>query len=199
MVFTGAAGLLLRVLLPIFFTLVGHEASQARCEWEPQDLDALRAEGVRLIHQPAEEGVAIKAFVFVAASRADAVRILWDHERFPEFLPQARSVRILKKRGNIHDVEQVGGQGPFVLTLLTERHLLEDGVSWRSIGGDLKRNDGALRVQSVPRGTVLQYQVHLVTKQSVPVQIIRFLQGQALPKMLLAFKERIEKQAREGS
>jgi hypothetical protein len=101
-------------------------------------------------------------------------------------------VSILRKQGNTHLVEQVGGQGPFRVTLLTERTLNADAVVWRAAGGDLRRNDGMWRVQPVSGGTVLYYRVHVIPKQSVPAGVVGFLQRQALPEMIHAIRRRAE-------
>lgn len=167
--------------------------------WDSQAVQALVSEGVRVRDLPAQEGAAVEAWTFVAAPRVRVLAVLWDHERFPEFMPQARSVRVLRRTGATHVVEQLGGHGPLSLKLLTERVLERDRVVWRAVGGDLKRNDGAWQVYDAPGGTVLHYRVHVVPWQPVPSGVTRFLQRQALPGMLEAVRRRVEREGMPAS
>lgn len=141
---------------------------------------------------PAPAGATVEALVHVAAPPARCLRILWDHERFPEFMPNAKTARILRRHSPQHHLlEQVGGQGPISVRVVTERHLLPDGVRWRTVEGDVKANEGFWKVEAAPGGSWLIYHVHVEPKQPVPDAVTAFLQRQALPGMLRSVSQRI--------
>jgi uncharacterized membrane protein len=164
--------------------------------WSPADLPALRRGETAVSDVEVAEGGALEAAFFVAAPVAVARAVLWDHEKFPQFMPNARTARVLARHGATHVVEQVGGQGPITVTLVSERTLHADRITWRSVRGDVKRNDGEWRFDAVPGGSVLTYRVHVVPHQPVPGAVTRFLQKRALPAMVAAVRTRIEAQAK---
>lgn len=160
--------------------------------WAEADLGALKRGETRVVDVEVAEGGALEAAFFVAAPAAVARAVLWDHEKFPQFMPNARTARVLERRGSTHVVEQIGGQGPITVTLVSERTLRADRITWRSVRGDVRRNDGEWRFEPVAGGTVLTYRVHVVPHQPVPGAVTRFLQKRALPDMVAAVRRRIE-------
>ncbi len=164
--------------------------------WSEPDLAALRRGETRVVDLEVPDGGALAASFFVSAPAAVAKAVLWDHEKFPQFMPNARTARVLERRGNTHVVEQVGGQGPITVTLVSERTLHADRITWRSVRGDVKRNDGEWRLEPVAGGTVLTYRVHVVPHQPVPSAVTRFLQKRALPDMVAAVRQRVEAQVK---
>lgn len=162
--------------------------------WSGTELTALKGGELRVADVEVTEGGALEAAFFVAAPKAAAMNVLWDHEKFPQFMPNARTAKVLERKGNVAVVEQVGGQGPISVTLVSERKLGPDRISWRSVRGDVKRNDGEWRFEPVAGGTILTYKVHVVPHQPVPAAFTRFLQKQALPAMVAAVRKRIEAQ-----
>ena len=159
--------------------------------WSAAELGALRRGETQVRDLEVSEGGALEAIFFVAAPPAAAKAVLWDHEKFAEFMPNTRSVRVLARRGNTHVVEQVGGRGPITVTLVSERTLHADRITWRSVRGDVKRNDGEWRFTPTPGGTLLTYRVHVVPHQPVPAAVTRFLQKRALPDMVAAVRQRV--------
>lgn len=164
--------------------------------WSDAEVAALKRGETKVVDLEVAEGGAVAASFFVAAPAAVARAVLWDHERFPQFMPNARTARVLARRGATHVVEQIGGQGPITVTLVSERTLHADRIAWRSIRGDVKRNDGEWRFAPVAGGTVLTYRVHVVPHQPVPGAVTRFLQKRALPDMVQAVRRRIEAQSK---
>jgi uncharacterized membrane protein len=163
--------------------------------WSAADLQALKGGETRLTDLEVPEGGALEASFFVAAPASTARAVLWDHEKFPQFMPNAKTAKVLERKGpTVHVVEQVGGQGPITVTLVSERRLESNRIAWRSVRGDVKRNDGEWRFEAVTGGTVLTYRVHVVPHQPVPGAVTRFLQKQALPNMVAAVRRRIEAQ-----
>lgn len=141
---------------------------------------------------PVREGGAVKATFFVAAPLARVREVLWDHERFPEWMPDNKWVRVLSRDGNRHVIEMGGGKGPVTVSYVTERRLEPRRIAWHALSGDVKRNDGAWSFEAVPGGTVLTYEVHVVPHGPVPGPVVAYLQRQGLPGMIAAVKRRIE-------
>lgn len=160
--------------------------------WTAAEVERLRAGEQLSVEVPVKEGGAVRAAIFVAAPLATVRRVLWAHERYPEFVPHNRTVRMLERHGNRHVVEMVGGQGPVTVAYVAERVLEADRITWRSLSGDVRRNDGYWAFEPVPGGTLVTYQVHLVPNGPVPGHVVAFLQKQALPGLLKAVKKRIE-------
>lgn len=178
------------------FALLSALGAPPALAWSDADLAALKKGETKVVDVDVAEGGAVAASFFVAAPAATAKAVLWDHEKFPQFMPNARTARVLERRGATHVVEQVGGQGPVTVTLVSERTLHADRISWRSVRGDVKRNDGEWRFEPVAGGTVLTYRVHVVPHQPVPGAVTRFLQKRALPDMVAAVRKRIEEKAK---
>jgi ribosome-associated toxin RatA of RatAB toxin-antitoxin module len=182
--------------MALALALAGPASASPGASWSPAERTAMR-EGQLVVHDlPADEGGALQAGFFVAAPAAVARAVLWDHERFPEFMPDMKSTRVLERHGNRHVVEQTGGKGPFKVTFVTERLLEPDGVAWRTLRGDVKRNDGYWAFAPAPGGSFVTYEVHVATYQPVPGGVVAYLQKQALPAMIQAVKRRIEATAR---
>jgi uncharacterized membrane protein len=142
------------------------------------------------------EGGAVEARLFVAAPPALAKAVMWRHEDYPAWMPKCKWVKVHERRGNVHVVEMAGGQGPVTVTYTMERKLEPTGISWKTLKGDVKRNDGFWIFEPAPGGTLLTYHVHVVPHGPVPGKVVAFLQKQALPDMLKAVRQRIESEAR---
>jgi uncharacterized membrane protein len=141
---------------------------------------------------PVDEGGSLRASFFVAAPLARAREVLWDQEKFVEFVPDVKAVKVLERHGNRQVISISGGKGPITVTYVADRLLEPQRISWKSIRGDVKRNDGFYALEAVPGGTVLTYQVHLVPYAPVPGYVVGYLQKQALPGLIKALRQRIE-------
>jgi ribosome-associated toxin RatA of RatAB toxin-antitoxin module len=160
--------------------------------WTPQETARARGGEVLLRDLPASEGAAMQALFFTAAPPAIARSVLWDHARYAEFIPHARSSKVLEQHGNDAVLEQSGGQGPFSVSFVTRRHLAAHRITWTMLRGDLLRDDGSWDITPAPGGSMVAYEVHVVPKGPVPQRMTAYLQKQALPAMCQAFKQRIE-------
>lgn len=160
------------------------------------DEQARAHQGEVVIHElPVDEGARMEALFYVVAPPAIARAVLWDHASYPQFIPRAKSVKVLEQHGNEALVEQVGGEGPFTVSFVTRRHREPNRVSWTTVRGDVKRNDGSWTFTPAPGGTWIAYDVHVVPKQPVPQRITAFLQRHALPELCEAVRRRIESRA----
>lgn len=139
------------------------------------------------------EGGSLKALAWVQAEPERVRQVLWEAEKFPEFMPDAKACRILEGRGTAQQiVEQTGGRGPVSVSYRAERHLLPDGVSWKALDGPLAVNEGEWRVSAAAGGTALAYRVRVVPKGPVPDFVVRYLQAQGLAGMIAAIRRRVE-------
>lgn len=170
--------------------------SAAAWAMPPDALKRVRAGETLVSDVAVKEGGSLKAVFFVAAPLAVAREVLWDQERFVEFVPDMKSVKVLERQGNRQVVEISGGRGPVTVTYVADRLLEPDRISWKSVRGDVKRNDGSWSLAPVPGGTVVTYQVHVVPHGPVPGYVVGYLQKQALPGLIKAIKQRIEAAAR---
>jgi ribosome-associated toxin RatA of RatAB toxin-antitoxin module len=100
-------------------------------------------------------------------------KTLTDYDHFAEFIPGMRRSRLLEWRGAVAVVEQIGEAGflfltfPIEVTLAsTERppYVLEVSM----LKGNLKRLDGAYRIEPQPGGRILLTWNGIVEAQSMP-------------------------------
>lgn len=158
----------------------------------PAELTRLKAGETIVSDVKVDEGGAVQAAFYVAAPLAVARDVLWDQERFVEFVPDVKAVKVLERHGNRQVVSITGGKGPISVTYVADRLLEPQRISWRSIRGDVKRNDGSWSLEPAGAGTVVTYQVHVVPHGPVPGYVVSYLQKQALPGMIKAVRDRIE-------
>lgn len=183
-----ARWLVLGTLLLGLWGAVAPEAAQA---WDASETARMRA-GALIIHElPTRAGATLEAGCFVAAPITAARAVLWDHASFPAFVPDCKAVRILHHAPSRDLVEMIGGRGPLTVSYTSQRVLTADRIAWRTVKGDLKRNDGFWAFSAVPGGTLLRYHVHVETYQPVPGSVVAYLQKRSLPGMITAIKQRI--------
>lgn len=167
-------------------------APEAAWAIAPAELRRVQAGETLVSDVPVDEGGALRARFFVAAPVAVAREVLWDQERFVEFVPDVKAVKVLERRGDRQLVEISGGRGPVTVTYVADRTLEPRRIAWKSVRGDVKRNDGSWSLEPVSGGTLVTYEVHVVPKGPVPGYVVGYLQKQALPGLIKAIKARIE-------
>jgi uncharacterized membrane protein len=188
----------LTLALGLLTSLLAGTSIAEAAAWREEDVTALQREGLRVHDREVGEGGEVEAVFYVAAPLEVARAVLWDHQRFPEFMPHTQSCRVVASERDTADVEQVGGQGPLRFRLVSRRKLGADRITWRRIAGDLRENAGEWRFERAPGGTVITYRCHLVPDVPAPRAVVQYLQRQGLPAMVEAVRRRIERQARPG-
>lgn len=158
----------------------------------PAELNRLKGGELQIEEVSVAEGGAVEARLFAAAPPAVARQVMWRHEEYPAFMPKCKWVKVHARQGNVHVVEMAGGQGPVTVAYTMERRLEPDRITWKTLKGDVRRNEGHWIFEPAPGGTVMTYRVHVVPHGPVPGKVVAFLQKQALPEMLKAVKARIE-------
>jgi ribosome-associated toxin RatA of RatAB toxin-antitoxin module len=125
--------------------------------------------------------------------------VISNYEAYSKFIPEMRSVRILKTTGN---VQQVSFEIELQVMALTKKvtYTLEftntppDHIRWRLVESNLiKGNNGGWTLKATPDGkTDALYQIELTLGALVPKAVSSFLAEQSLPKLLNQFKTRAE-------
>jgi len=128
-----------------------------------------------------------------AAPPGAVMEVLVDFERYPEFLPEMRAARVLRRDDHSWEVA-------FTLELIRRvqytLRLERDGESslrWSMVEGIFRSNDGAWRL--APQGadaTVARYEIDLDPGLYLPGSFVQTLVTRLLPEMLGRFKARIE-------
>jgi ribosome-associated toxin RatA of RatAB toxin-antitoxin module len=146
-----------------------------------------------------EESVAqVTATTVIRAPLVDVYRIAKDVERFPEFMPDVQSIRVLSRSGARATVEWVGlMQGRKVRWVEEETW---DDTAYRSdfrlVEGDFSKFEGSWRFETVPDGTqtslVLDYEMELPLAGALLSNLLRVLVRKNLESMLAALKGQLE-------
>jgi len=118
------------------------------------------------------------ALELVCRAMLDApLELVWqtltDYDRLAEFIPGMRRSRVLERRGAVVVVEQSGEAGflflsfPLEVTLASTEHPPYD-LEVRLLKGNLKRLDGAYRIEPQNGGRILLTWTGTVEAQSMP-------------------------------
>ena len=123
--------------------------------------------------------------------------VISDYERYPEFLPEVKQVKIEGGQGAIKEVTYRVDIKAKVITY-TLKHTAErpSKLSWTMVKGEMmKGNDGAwtLKPGGQPGTTEATYSIDLKLSSLVPGFIEKALAEQSLPGLLTNFKARAEK------
>ena len=131
----------------------------------------------------------------VAVSPEQFLAVLSAYERYPEFQPDLKSIRVESRAPDLTQVSYA-----FDAKVLVLEYTLEHAqagpmrIEWRLLRGELLRqNAGAWDLQPLQgRGTRVTYTIDLVFAAKVPAGLTRALAEQSLPRMLGNFKARAE-------
>jgi len=148
----------------------------------------------------------VTASTHIRAPLAEAYRVAKDIERFPEFMPDVQSIRILDRAGSRITVEWVGlMQGRKIRWV--EEETWDDAAhrsTFRLVEGDFSRFEGSWSFEAVPGGTqavlVLDYEMELPLAGALLSNLLKVLVRKNLESMLTSLKGQLEgtTQARQG-
>jgi ribosome-associated toxin RatA of RatAB toxin-antitoxin module len=137
--------------------------------------------------------------VVVDVPREKLWGVISDYEKYPQFISEMRSVRVLETKGNVQRVSfeieiQVLAFTRKVHYTLEFTNTPPEKVRWRLVESDLvKGNDGGWTLEAAGEGkTKATYQIELRLSALVPKAVSNFLAEQSLPKLLDQFKRRAE-------
>lgn len=123
--------------------------------------------------------------------------VIADYEKYPEFLPEVKKVKVDAGQGSIKEVTYTVDIKAKVINY-TLKHTAEKPVklAWTMIKGEMmKGNDGTwvLKPGAQPGTTEATYTIDLKLSSLVPGFIEKALAEQSLPALLNNFKNRAEK------
>jgi coenzyme Q-binding protein COQ10 len=120
--------------------------------------------------------------------------VIVDYDRYPEFLPEVKSIRTSGRQGNqvdIHYEVDVMKRIRYTLRMVEDR---PKGLRWTFVEGEvMKDNQGGWVLEPTPDGkTKATYSVDIALGALVPRPLVTALVESSLPKMLESFKKRAE-------
>lgn len=120
--------------------------------------------------------------------------VIADAERYPEFLPEVKSIRVTNRQGaecDVHYVAEVMKQIKYTLHIKEER---PNRLSWTFVEGEFMRdNRGSWELKDLGNGTThATYNIEVTVGPLVPKSIVTALVDTTLPKLLENFKKRAE-------
>ena len=132
--------------------------------------------------------------ITINAPREKVFDVIADVERYPEFLPEVKNIKVSNKRGNesdVHYVAEVVKTIKYTVRLKEER---PGRVSWTFVDGEFMRdNRGGWTLEEVSEGvTKATYNIEIALGPLVPKTIITALVDTQLPKMHENFKRRAD-------
>lgn len=133
--------------------------------------------------------------ITINATPRQCFDVISDFSHYPKFLDDLKKVTISKKKGNeclvtyhLMVVKEI------VYTLRTTVDPKKMRIEWAFVEGDYMRdNHGFWELKEIKKGqTVATYHIDIQFGFLVPGFVTKMLTEQHLPKMLKAFKEKIE-------
>ena len=123
--------------------------------------------------------------------------VIVDYEKYPEFLPEVKKVKVDAGQGAIKEVTYTVDIKAKVITY-TLKHTADrpNKLAWTMVKGEMmKGNDGTwmLKPGAQPGTTDATYTIDLKLSSLVPGFIEKALAEQSLPGLLANFKARAEK------
>lgn len=125
-------------------------------------------------------------------SRSDFYKVIADYEKYPEFLPEVKSCKILKTEGARKLVEfQVQMMKSFTYSLwMTE--IPNESIDWEFATGDLfKSNTGSWKLQDEAGKCRATYTLDVSFTLFVPGPIAKTLVNVNLPNMMSSYHKRV--------
>jgi ribosome-associated toxin RatA of RatAB toxin-antitoxin module len=139
----------------------------------------------------------VKTIVFDAPPDK-CYEIVWDFAKYPVFVKELKNVEMLsREKGKV--------RAEFTIKVIKEIKYTLDivgktptDINWTLVHGFFKKNDGGWHFEDLGKGrTEATYTVDVDFGLLVPPAVVRMLQESNLPKMLEAFKKRIEIHAKK--
>jgi len=132
----------------------------------------------------------------VAVDPDDFLRVVQDYERYPEFVPEVKAVRVGPSQGNTVEVTY-WLDVKLKLFDFTLRHVTRsrDRIEWSLVrGGEfMRKNEGAWTIERTKAGgTRATYAIEIDLGPMVPETLEKALADRGLPNMLANFKTRAE-------
>jgi|TARA_X000000368_G_scaffold96274_1_gene73908 ribosome-associated toxin RatA of RatAB toxin-antitoxin module len=129
-------------------------------------------------------------------------QVLTDYDQLSSFIPNLASSAVLSREHNCIHLAQVGSQQLLGLTFTAQVELAlteyrpEGLLQFRMIKGDFRRFEGSWRLQSLPDGTSLLYDLTVQGCMGMPVGLIeQRLRSDLTANLLAVEQEALRRQA----
>lgn len=150
-----------------------------------------------------KHGGQVLAAVIIHARAETVWRVMRDCEKAPSYVPGLRRCHRISAAEDgsweiiEHEMKYSWLMPPIRSILRLDYHLSPGGtpsqIDFHRLSGDLKREEGLWRVQTVEDGgTLVEYQVRIEPGFWVPAAIVRASLRHQLPEALLALRQRVE-------
>jgi ribosome-associated toxin RatA of RatAB toxin-antitoxin module len=140
-----------------------------------------------------------QATVIIEVPLATVWGVVRDYERYPEFISEMRSVKVLRRTATEQEVEfgielELLGLKKSIHYTLAMTETPETSIRWRLVRSDtLKGDDGSWHFRSLGEGrTEATYQIEVKLGPFIPGAVSKFLVETSLPRLMSQFKRRAE-------
>lgn len=138
--------------------------------------------------------------IVINAPREKVYEVIADVEKYPQFLPEVKSIKLSNRTATTVDAHYVA---EIVKTIKYTVRLKEEKptrVSWTFVDGEfMKDNRGSWDLEDLGNGTTkATYNIEVALGALVPKTIVNALVDTSLPKLLENFKRRAEAHAAKG-
>jgi coenzyme Q-binding protein COQ10 len=131
--------------------------------------------------------------IVIDATPEKIFETLSNYEKYGEFLPEVKKARVSSRNGSTVEVQyEVNLMKNIKYTLrMTEEK--PKRITWTFVQGEvMKDNTGSWILEPAGTSTKVTYNIEIVLGPLIPKSIVNTLVEGSLPKMLEAFKKRVE-------
>lgn len=155
---------------------------------------------VHLVAERRGDAIDIRASAALNADAATAWRVLTDYERYPRFIPDLDTSRIVARRGPVVTVEQSGHAWLWWLRIPVDviYEITESpptGLHARAIAGSVRALESHYRLTPVPAGVTLDYAGRVSPGFERFEQLERYAVARAAQRQFQALADEIERSA----
>ncbi len=165
----------------------------------------LKAGEVLVDVKPAGSSAAIvSAAIDIPANREIVWSIMTDCERSPQFIPDLKSCRVLKRRidgkGDIREhIVSWGMLLPNVRSVFRSEYQQPESIRFEKVGGDFSELSGEWRLDRVGKtgATRIIYEAKVSIPLLVPTSLVRSAIETDIPKTLKALRDEVNRNGRQ--
>ena len=126
-------------------------------------------------------------------SKADFFKIVADYEKYPQFLPEVKSVKILKTKGLVKEMEYSVSVLKTFKYILKATEIQDQQIDFNYVSGDVfKSMHGCWKLSEKNGLCQVEYKVEAAFGLLVPSAVAKTLVTVNLPIMMANFKKRVK-------
>lgn len=120
-------------------------------------------------------------------------KIVSDYEKYSEFLPEVKSIKITKNSGNVKEMEYHVSLIKTIKYKLQIKEVPNESVNFEFIGGDVfKSMKGSWKLSDQDGKCAVEYKVEATFGMLVPESMAKTLVAANLPLMMSNFRKRVK-------